>query len=154
MSPRGSRHTSLPPVDGVARIEASRAAPAGQNPARLLVAIVDVTCRAGSDPGRELVCDGAIVGALAVVPEPLRNRTPARAVTNPRSGQGVSDLVQEDLMDFVVFVAPGEVPRDGDSVLVEAAQASPGLGIVEAERPHGGVEMEGDERLRPSSHPV
>jgi hypothetical protein len=110
--------------------------------------------RTGTDPGRELVRDGPVVGSLSVVAELARNRSPPWSVPHPRPGEGMSDLVQEHLVDLVVFVTTGKVPGNGDPVLVEVAQAGPGLGIVEAKAPDRRVEVERNESLSPRSHPV
>jgi hypothetical protein len=73
------------------------------------------------------------MGALAVVPEPFGHRSPGRAVPDARAGQRVRDLVQQDLVDFVVFVPTRKVARHRDAVPIEAAEARAGLGVVEAE---------------------
>jgi hypothetical protein len=63
----------------------------------------------------------------------------------------VRHLVQQDLVDFVIAVPCGQVPRHGDALEGEVAQARTLLRVVEVEGP-AGVEVQGDQRIRPASH--
>ena len=120
----------------------------------MLVAIMHVTRRAGTNPGCELVSDCTVVSSLAVVSEFPRDRAPTRTVADSGTGECVRNLVQQNLMDLVVFVAPGEVAGDGYPVLVEATEPGARLRIVEAERPDRGIEVQRDEGFSPFAHPI
>src|SRR5690554_2023828 len=90
--------------------------------------------------------------ALADVAEVSGHPLPLRSMTGAGPGKGVRHFVQQHLVDLIVFEPGGEVLRHGDALARVVAQASTGLGIVEAERPLGRVEMQGDEGFRPSPH--
>jgi hypothetical protein len=65
----------------------------------------------------------------------------------------VRHLVQQHLVDLVILVAAREVPRHGDALLAVVAQPGTGAGVIEPEGPRG-VEVQGDEGIRPSANAV
>ena len=68
------RHLAVLPGDEVRRVEPARAGAARERARGLAVAVVRVAVRAGPDPGRQVVGDGAAVQALALVAELQRDR--------------------------------------------------------------------------------
>lgn len=69
------------------------------------------------------------------------------------TGEGVRDLMQQHLMDVVVFEACGEIAGHGDALLRVVALPGPPLGVVEAERP-AVVEVQRDQCFAPDAHTV
>jgi hypothetical protein len=110
--------------------------------------------RTRADPRREFLGDCAVVRALTDIPKRLRDRTPASSVPDSRTSERVRNFMQKNLVDFVILIPAREITRHRDALLVEVAEPGPGLRVVKAERPDGGVEMKRNERLRPRSHPV
>ena len=119
----------------------------------MAVAVVNVPGRAGADPRREFVGDLAVVGALAGIAEVSRDQLPLRPVAGARSGQGVRDLVQQDLVHVVVAVARCQVAGHCYAPHGEVAQPRPFLSVVECEGP-AGVKVQCDQGVRPVPHPV
>ena len=72
--------------------------------------MVFVAAGAESYPGGEFGGDFAVVCTGADIPDFLRYRAPAWAVSGFGSGQGVCHLVKQGLVHVIVFIAGGEVP--------------------------------------------
>ena len=70
---------------------------------------------------------------------------------SPRTGHRVRHLVQEHLVRLIIIEPHHEMTGDGDAARSEVAQASPGFGVIETERP-GGIQMQRDQGIRPPPH--
>lgn len=87
----------------------------------------------------------------SLIPQLSRGFHPFGPVPCPRTGDGVGDLVEEHLVDVVIFGQDTEVPGHGDTSFVVVAGAETGFSVVEREAP-GGVKVKGDESFRPDFH--
>jgi hypothetical protein len=90
---------------------------------------------------------------LPGVAEVCRNGLPAGTVASFYSGQRVRHLVQQNLVNLIVFVPSGQVPRYGDSFFGVTAEPRASLGVVETERPFRRIQMQRNESICPLSNP-
>ena len=65
---------------------------------------MQVAGRTGSHPGGEFVGDSSVVQALALVSEVRRDGLPARTVPGAGASDRMGHLVQEHLVNLVVFI--------------------------------------------------
>lgn len=72
--------------------------------------MVLVSGGAATEPARAVDRDRSVVGAFADVAELVGGLPPHRTVAGAAPGDRVRDLVEENLMDFVVVPVAGEVP--------------------------------------------
>jgi len=105
------------------------------------------------DPRREFSSDRTIVQTLALVPELSRHTLPPRPVTRTNPGDSVRHLVQQHLVDFVVGILRGKVARNRNALRGVIAKTGSGFSVVELKVPRS-IQMQRDERVRPSSHPL
>lgn len=71
----------------------------------------------------------------------------------PNARHRVGNLVQKHLVNLVVVETDGQVFRHGDVLRAVVAEPCACFRRVETERPLCGVEVEHDERIRPTTHP-
>lgn len=76
-----------------------------------------------------------VVGSPTDIAELSGERLPFRPVTGPRACEGVGDLVEEHLVNVVVFGCGGEVARDTDFPLLVVARAKTSFCVVKSKRP-------------------
>ena len=119
-------HRAFRPGDQVRRVVPPRAPTAGEGaPAR--------GSGSARDPAGQTPTHGASSVAMAPscsrdpdVAELGRDPAPPGTVPGARTGERVGDLVQQHLVDLVVVVAAGEVPRHRDALRRVVAQARRG----------------------------
>jgi hypothetical protein len=63
-----------------------------------------MTCGAISYPGSKLMSCAAIMGSFAVIADVFGNLFPLRAVPCTGTCQRMGDLVEKDLVDFIIFI--------------------------------------------------
>jgi len=81
--------------------------------------------------------NGMVMGPTTLVTELPRDRQPACSMSSPGPGNSVGNLVEEHLVDVVIFCHGAEVSRHGDSFFRVITSAETGFGVVEPERPRG-----------------
>lgn len=121
------------PGDRVRRIETAGASTARLHPSWLAVPKDRVTGGAASNPRGKFFRNGTVVGALSDITQIPRDRLPCGSVPDVRSGKGVRDFVQQNLVDFVIVEPARQIAGHRDSVRAVVAQASAGLRVIEPE---------------------
>lgn len=109
--PARARHNPVHPLDAVRGAERAGAQPTRERSARLAVTKMLVTGRARAHPRGKLVGDRAAVQALALIAQLFRNRFPLCSVPGTGPSHGMRNLVQEHLVDFVIFITRSQILR-------------------------------------------
>lgn len=104
-----------------------------------------------TQPSSCILRDRMVVGSATLVAKFSGGSEPFSAVACSCARDRVSDFVEEDLVDVVVFGQDAQVARHCDASLGVIAGAKTSFRVVKSKTP-GVVEVEGNECLRPHSH--
>jgi len=146
-----ARHRSVLPGDAMFSGEGAGAEPTGEHSGGFAIPVVKVPGRAGADPGRKFVGDRSAMKTFSFIAEVVGYLFPLGSVTGARSGNGVRDLMQQDLVDFVILISRSQILGHGDALVGVVAEARPRFGVVEGELPLIS-QMNSDEGIRPHAH--
>lgn len=111
-----------------------------------------VAGRTHTPPSGSFSCRRGTMGSPAVISEFTSNPFPLATVSRVGAGNCMGNLVEEYLVDFIVFGRRGEVARYRDSFPAVVTQPKTSLCMVEVKAPLI-IEVESDERFCPDPHP-
>lgn len=94
-----------------------------------------------------------VVGAAALVAELARDAHPRRTVTRADARNGVGDLVEKYLVDFIIPSAAAQVPRHGNTFVLVITLTEACLCVIELKTP-GRIQVESNEGISPNRDPL